>query len=418
MDLRAPRGTRDILPEETIRRRRLEQAFADLCGRYGYREIRVPVFEHTELFVRGVGDSSDVVRKEMYTFQDRSDRSLTLRPEGTAGVARAFIEHGMSSWPAPVKLWYNLNMFRYEKMQKGRYREFWQFGCETFGAAAPGADAEVIGLLDAFFSELGLEEIRLEINSIGCPGCRDTYREALRDYYRPHLPDMCEDCQIRFERNPLRMLDCKEDSCSMLAADAPVQLDYLCDDCRDHFDQVKDALDRQGVRYRVNPLIVRGLDYYTRTVFEFLSEHVGTQGAICGGGRYDGLISEIGGPDMPAVGFAMGVERLMLELEAQGINLAEEAGPDLFIVSFPSTVADALALARALIRQGVSVETDLMDRSIRSQMKAADRAGAAFILVLGEAERAADEVKVRKMADGREDRVPIAGIGDYLRANR
>lgn len=418
MDLKAPRGTKDILPKEATKRQYLERAFEDLCHRYGYEEIRVPTFEYTELFVRGVGDSSDVVRKEMYTFQDKSDRSLTLRPEGTAGVVRAFIEHGMASWPAPLKLWYKLNMFRYEKMQKGRYREFWQLGCEVFGASASTADAEVIGLLDAYFAELGLEGIRLEINSIGCPACRETYKAALRAYYEPELPHMCEDCQVRFTRNPLRMLDCKEDSCSRLAEGAPVQLDYLCDDCKEHFTLVKQALDKQGIHYLVNPRIVRGLDYYTRTVFEFVSENVGTQGSICGGGRYDGLVHELGGPDVPAVGFAMGVERLMMEMEAQGITLEAKPGPDLYIASFSATSADALALAASLIRQGHSAETDLMGRSVRAQMKAADRMGAGFILVLGEEEVTSGQGTIRKMADGSEETILLDAIGTYLKENK
>lgn len=415
MDLKAPRGTRDILPEEAAGRRFLEETFGDLCGRYGYGEIRVPTFEHTELFIRGVGDASDIVRKEMYTFEDKGGRSLTLRPEGTAGVVRAYIEQGMASRPAPVKLWYKMNMFRYEKMQKGRYREFWQFGCETIGSQAPQADAELIGLLDSFFLELGLEDIELQINSIGCPGCRDSYREALRDYYRPQLSGMCEDCQVRFELNPLRMLDCKEDHCHSLAGDAPVQLDYLCETCRLHFEEVKDCLNELGVLYEINPRMVRGLDYYSRTVFEFISAHVGTQGTICGGGRYDGLVSELGGPPTPAVGFAMGVERLMLEAEAQGLSLERLETPDLYIASFPSTSARALALTRSLVGQGFRVESDIMGRSLRAQMKAADRMGASFILVLGEEELEQGQGKLRNLTDGREEAVRLEKIGDLLR---
>ena len=418
MDLKAPRGTRDILPEEAADRQYLECVFADLCSRYGYGEIRVPAFEHTELFVRGVGDSTDVVRKEMYTFADRSNRSLTLRPEGTAGVARAYIEHGMSSWPAPVKLWYRMNMFRYEKMQKGRYREHWQLGCEVFGSEAPQADAELIGLLDSFFQALGLVGIQPEINSIGCPACREAYREILRDYYRPHLPSMCDDCQVRFERNPLRMLDCKEASCQALAGQAPAQLDHLCQACRDHFDQVKRALDRMGISYLVNPHMVRGLDYYTRTVFEFMSDNVGTQGSICGGGRYDGLVSQIGGLDTPAVGFAMGLERLMLEMEAQAIQIQKPDGPDLYIASFPETAADALLLTRDLIRQGFSLQTDIMGRSLKAQMKAADRLEARYILVLGDEELAGGQGSIRKMSDGSETRVSLSEIGTFLKGRK
>ncbi len=415
MDLKAPRGTRDILPEEAVKRQYLEAAFASLCRRYGYGEIRVPTFEHTELFVRGVGDASDIVRKEMYTFEDKGGRSLTLRPEGTAGVVRAFIEEGMASRPAPVKLFYQMSMFRYEKMQKGRYREFWQFGCEIFGSQAPEADAELIGLLDTYFLELGLQAISLEINSIGCPQCRQAYRQALRDYYEPLLPGMCQDCHVRFELNPLRMLDCKEDHCHSLAGDAPIQLDYLCGDCRQHFDKVKVCLDQLGVTYKINPRMVRGLDYYTRTVFVFISANVGSQGTICGGGRYDELVSELGGVPTAAVGFAMGVERLMLEAESQAITLGEEEKVDLFIASFPSTAGQALALARQLVRQGYRVETDIMGRSLRAQMKAADRMGAAYILVLGEDELAKGQATLRNLSDGSEVSAALDQISDLLR---
>ncbi|HZK29192.1 MAG TPA: histidine--tRNA ligase [Clostridia bacterium] len=418
MDLRAPRGTRDILPEEAASRRAVERIFTDTCSRYGYGEIRVPTFEHTELFVRGVGDASDIVRKEMYTFADRSDRNLTLRPEGTAGVARAFVEQGMASRPAPIKLWYNMNMFRYEKMQKGRYREFWQFGCEVFESKNPATDAELMGLLDSYFVKLGLSDISLEINSIGCPSCREAYRKALRAYYEPELSGMCEDCHERFSRNPLRMLDCKETHCHMLAGHAPLQRDYLCDGCRAHFDQVKEYLDVLDISYEVNPRMVRGLDYYTRTVFEFISQNVGTQGTICGGGRYDGLIGEIGGPDVPAVGFAMGVERLMLELEAQGIILVEETSPDLYIASFPSTVADALLLAKTLICEGFYVETDIMGRSLRAQLKAADRLNASYVFVLGDRELLEAKGKLRRLSDGSESTVSLGTIGTSLKNDK
>ena len=414
MNLKAPRGTKDILPEETAQRQYLERVFSDICKRYGYREIRVPTFEHTELFVRGVGDASDIVRKEMYTFEDKGGRSITLRPEGTAGVARAFVEHGMASRPAPVKLWYNMNMFRYEKMQKGRYREFWQFGCESFGSESPEADAELIGLLDSYFLALGLSHLSLEINSIGCPSCRERYREVLRDYYRPKLSDMCEDCHVRFDLNPLRMLDCKVDHCHTLSKDAPVQLDYLCENCREHFDRVTHYLDRLGIRHTVNPRMVRGLDYYTRTVFEFISDNVGTQGTICGGGRYDGLIDEIGGDHVPAVGFAMGVERLMIEMEAQGIDLDKASKPELYIASFPSTAAEALALAQQLIRGGYAVETDIMDRSLRAQMKAADRMNAEYILVLGDSEVESGKGALRRLSDGSESLVLLSELQAFL----
>ncbi len=418
MNLNAPRGTRDILPEEAEQRRALERTFSDVCERYGFGEIRVPTFEHTELFVRGVGDASDIVRKEMYTFTDKGDRSLTLRPEGTAGVARAYVEQGMSSWPAPVKLWYNMNMFRYEKMQKGRYREFWQLGCEVFGSDSPQADAQVIGLLDTFFAELGLEEVDLEINSIGCPACRTDYHKALREYYAPNVKDMCEDCHERYERNPLRMLDCKETYCHSLAQKAPSQLDYLCDECRVHFDNVKSYLDMMEISYRLNARLVRGLDYYTKTVFEFVSSHVGTQGTICGGGRYDGLVREIGGIDVPGVGFALGVERLLLELDAQNVPTGKVQRPDLFIASFPSTAANALDLAQSLIRSGLKVETDVMGRSLKAQFKAADRMEAYYVLVLGDTEVSISRGKLRRLSDGSEQDVPLTAVGTLLHNDR
>ncbi|MGI6157344.1 MAG: histidine--tRNA ligase [Saccharofermentanales bacterium] len=418
MNLKAPKGTRDILPDESDRRRVIERTFAEICRRHGYGQIHVPTFEHTELFVRGVGDASDIVRKEMYTFDDKGGRSLTLRPEGTAGVARAFVEQGMASWPAPVKLWYNMNMFRYEKMQKGRYREFWQYGCEVFGSESPEADAELVGLLDTFFGAIGLKRINLEINSIGCPACREAYRDALRAYYRPMLDEMCEDCHERFERNPLRMLDCKETHCASLAKDAPAQLDYLCDACREHFTKFKSYLDDMGIAYVVNPTMVRGLDYYTRTVFEFISTNVGTQGTICGGGRYDGLIGEIGGTDVPGVGFAFGVERLLLEMDAQGVGQPADAAPDLFIASFPSTAGDALAMTKELVEAGLKVETDIMGRSLRSQLKSADRMHASYVMVLGDTEVSRQQGTLRRLSDGSESLVPLTAVGDLLKRHR
>jgi histidyl-tRNA synthetase len=414
MNLRAPKGTRDVLPEEAAMRRKLESIFADICGRYGFGEIRTPTFEHTEVFVRGVGGSSDIVRKEMYTFLDKGDRSITLRPEGTAAVVRAFVEQGMASWPSPVKLWYNMNMFRYERMQKGRYREHNQIGCEIFGSESPMADAELIGLLDTFFRELGIKETELHINSIGCPICRVDYEKALRDYFRPYLDEMCDDCTERFEKNPLRMLDCKVIKCQEIAVEAPAPLDALCDDCRDHFDAVTSYLEALDIPYCVNLRLVRGLDYYTRTVFEFVSPNVGTQGSICGGGRYDGLIAELGGADIPGVGFALGIERLLLELEAQGVLPDTDNPPSLYIASFESTAAEALKLAQTLIRQGFSVATDVIGKSLRAQMKAADKLGVTYIVVLGDFELEQGIVNVRRLSDGEEQSCALTELGDFL----
>lgn len=414
MNLRAPKGTRDVLPEEAAMRRKLESIFADICGRYGFGEIRTPTFEHTEVFVRGVGGSSDIVRKEMYTFLDKGDRSITLRPEGTAAVVRAFVEQGMASWPSPVKLWYSMNMFRYERMQKGRYREHNQIGCEIFGSESPMADAELIGLLDTFFRELGIKETELHINSIGCPICRVDYEKALRDYFRPYLDEMCDDCTERFEKNPLRMLDCKVIKCQEIAVEAPAPLDALCDDCRDHFDAVTSYLEALDIPYCVNLRLVRGLDYYTRTVFEFVSPNVGTQGSICGGGRYDGLIAELGGADIPGVGFALGIERLLLELEAQGVLPDTDNPPSLYIASFESTAAEALKLAQTLIRQGFSVATDVIGKSLRAQMKAADKLGVTYIVVLGDFELEQGIVNVRRLSDGEEQSCALTELGDFL----
>ncbi|MDD2364010.1 MAG: histidine--tRNA ligase [Saccharofermentanales bacterium] len=415
MNIAAPRGTKDILPEEMSRWHAVENLFASVCQRYGYGEIRVPTFEQTELFARGVGGSTDIVRKEMYTFEDKGGRSMTLRPEGTAGIARAYIENGMASLPSPVKLYYDMSFFRYEKMQKGRYREFWQLGCENFGSSSAYADAEVIALLDTFFTELRLDERQLELGSIGCPDCRPEFIKALRAHFEPNLAKMCADCEERFELNPLRILDCKEEGCQPFIESAPSQLDYLCPDCADHFDKLKTALDELGIAYNINRSMVRGLDYYTRTVFEYVSTHVGTQGSICGGGRYDGLVEMLGGKATPAVGFAMGIERLLLEVEAQGVDLPAAEAPDLYIVSFPDTAVSAMALTQRLIRSGLMVQTDVMERSFRAQMKQADRSGARYMLLLGAEELSKREFLLKRLADGSEESVSEGNLVSYLK---
>ncbi|HHU04397.1 MAG TPA: histidine--tRNA ligase [Fastidiosipila sp.] len=415
MNIAAPRGTKDILPEEMSRWHAVENLFASVCQRYGYGEIRVPTFEQTELFARGVGGSTDIVRKEMYTFEDKGGRSMTLRPEGTAGIARAYIENGMASLPSPVKLYYDMSFFRYEKMQKGRYREFWQLGCENFGSSSAYADAEVIALLDTFFTELRLDERQLELGSIGCPDCRPEFIKALRAHFEPNLAKMCADCEERFELNPLRILDCKEEGCQPFIESAPSQLDYLCPDCADHFDKLKTALDELGIAYNINRSMVRGLDYYTRTVFEYVSTHVGTQGSICGGGRYDGLVEMLSGKATPAVGFAMGIERLLLEVEAQGVDLPAAEAPDLYIVSFPDTAVSAMALTQRLIRSGLMVQTDVMERSFRAQMKQADRSGARYMLLLGAEELSKREFLLKRLADGSEESVSEGNLVSYLK---
>ncbi len=411
------KGTKDILPQEVYKWQKAEKTFAEICGQYGYSEIRIPTFEQTDLFLRSVGDTTDVVQKEMYTFEDKGGRSITLRPEGTAGVVRSFVENGMASLPSPVRLFYNITAFRYEKMQKGRYREFHQFGLEAFGAEGPAIDAEIISILVAFFEKMGLKKTKLCINSIGCPTCRAEYNKILKDYFRPHLSKMCEDCQSRFEKNPLRMIDCKEEKCGAIAASAPRLIDYLCDDCKAHFEGLKMNLEALGIDYTIDSGIVRGLDYYTRTVFEFKSENVGSQGTICGGGRYDGLVSEIGGQPTPGIGFAMGAERFLLEMEAQGIEIEKEQKVQLYIANLSTeTQIEAQKLAFSLRKQGIGCEIDLMGRSFRAQLKYAGKTGIPFLLVLGDDEIKSQKAKLKAMADGTEKEVELGEVAEAIRA--
>lgn len=414
----AQKGTKDILPKEIYRWQKAEQTFADVCHMFGYEEIRIPTFEQTDLFQRGVGDTTDVVTKEMYTFDDRGGRSITLRPEGTAGVVRSYIENGMSSLPSPVRMFYNITAFRYEKMQKGRYREFHQFGLEAFGAEGPDIDAEIISVVDVFFKKMGLKHIGLHINSIGCPTCRNAYNQLLKDYFRPHIDTMCEDCRSRFEKNPLRMIDCKVDGEKDVVKNAPRLIDYLCDDCRNHFELLKSRLDNMGIQYTIDPNIVRGLDYYTRTVFEFVSENVGTQGTICGGGRYDGLVGMMDGTPTPGIGFAMGVERFLMEAEAQGISMDKPDYVKIYLAAMSDEAKDvAMKLAYDLRLQGVGCEVDLAGRSFRAQMKYAGKAGIPYLAVLGDDEIANGRVNVKKMEDGSQTEVAISDLVNYCSEN-
>ena len=397
MKISAPKGTRDILPGEITSWQHVEQVFAEICGRYGYQEIRIPTFEQTDLFQRGVGDTTDIVQKEMYTFLDKGGRSMSLRPEGTAGVVRSFLENGMSSLPSPVRLFYNITAFRYENVQKGRYREFHQFGCEAFGAASPAVDAELISLLHLYFRTLGLSRTSLRINSIGCPTCRAAYSAILRDFLQPQLGDLCTNCNERFDKNPMRIIDCKEEKCKSITQDAPAQLDHLCPDCQSHFDGLCSNLDSLGLDYTIDRRIVRGLDYYTRTVFEFISEHVGTQGTICGGGRYDGLVASVGGPPTPGIGFALGVERLLMELKAQNVPLPVACPATIYVAVLGSAGEQARRLCFELRQTGVRAETDLLDRSLKAQMKYAGKSGAQFVLVLGEDEVQSGRARMRSL---------------------
>lgn len=403
-----PRGTEDMLPRDSYRWQFVEKIFREEAAAYGYREIRTPVFEHTELFERGVGDTTDVVQKEMYTFTTKGGDSITLRPEGTAGAARALLEHGLFNDPLPIKNYYLTSCYRYEKPQAGRLREFHQFGMECYGTKDPAADAELITAAKAIFDRLQLRDLRLEINSIGCPACRAEYHKALKEYFTAYKDELCDDCKDRLERNPMRLLDCKVEHDHKIAEGAPTVLDYLCDECHEHFDGVKAYLDANGVAYTVNPKIVRGLDYYTKTVFEFITDSIGAQGTVCGGGRYDGLIEELGGNPLPALGFAAGIERLLLTLDAQGVEIPAPDRCDLYLASMGDNAhLKASALTVALRTAGIKAEFDVVGRGLRAQMKYADKIGAAYSVVLGDNEIDEGSAKLKNMKTGEQTDIPL-----------
>ncbi len=412
---RAVKGTNDILPFDSYKWQFVEGKMLETARMFGYEEIRVPVFEHTEVFKRSVGDTTDVVQKEMYTFDDKGGRSITLRPELTAGVVRSSIEKGLVNGALPLKVCYIGGCYRYEKPQAGRLREFHQFGVECFGAAAPNADAEVIMLAKQVLDSVGIEKISLEINSIGCPECRKNYSAALKKYFSDNIDTLCDTCKDRLDRNPMRILDCKSPICSGLSKNAPVVIDYLCDDCREHFDGVKKHLDSAGIKYTVNPHIVRGLDYYTRTVFEFVSGDIGAQSTVCGGGRYDGLVSQMGGPQIAGLGFGMGIERLMLVLDAQNTELPKVSRCDLYIATMGKNAAlKATELCCNLRNDGFKIQTDVVGRGLKAQMKYADKIGAAFTMVLGDSELENNEAKLKNMQSGEEITVSLNNLSSEL----
>ena len=393
-----PRGTQDVSPYESYKWLLLENKLREVVDQYGFKEIRTPTFEHTELFLRGIGDTTDVVNKEMYTFEDKGKRSITLRPEGTASTVRSVLEKGILNEGLPLKSYYILSCFRYEKPQAGRLREFHQLGIELFGAQDYTADAEVIATGARILKELGLTAVKLNINSIGCPNCRPKYHEKLKEYFAQHIDGMCEDCKARFEKNPLRLLDCKEEKCSAIAKNAPVVIEHLCDECHDHFEGLKKTLDAMGVDYAINTKIVRGLDYYTKTVFEFVYDGIGSQGTVCGGGRYDGLFEELGGNHVPAVGFGMGLERLLLTLEAEGKSLGEDTVPDIFFANIGEAAkVYAFTLAEKARAEGMRAQSDLMGRSLKAQMKYADKIKAIYTVVLGDDEVANQSAVAKNM---------------------
>lgn len=401
------KGTMDIFPEEAALFRHVESVMREEAERYGYGEIRTPTFENTELFVRGVGETTDVVQKEMYTFEDREEgRSISLRPEGTAPVVRALIENGRCSDPMPLKYYYIISCFRHEKPQAGRSREFFQFGTEAFGSEDPAADATAIALAASVLRRLGLTNVRLHLNSIGCRECRPAYRQALVDYYRANEGELCDTCKQRLVKNPLRLLDCKNPSCAALAAHAPRTVDYLCDSCRAHFDRLRAALDGMRVAYVVDPAIVRGLDYYTGTVFEFIAEGIGAQATVCGGGRYDGLVSSLGGPALPAVGFGMGLTRVLLAMREAGVDALPATRPELYIASLGERASlRALAITERLRREGHRCECDTVGRSLKAQMKYANKIGAAYTLIIGDAEIESGRAPLRNMSDSTQTEV-------------
>ncbi len=414
----APKGTRDMLPQQAYLWQGLEAKMRALAALWGYREIRTPVFEHTELFLRGVGDTTDIVNKEMYTFKDKGDRSITLKPEGTAGAVRAFIESRLYAEPLPCKVYYlAAPIFRYENPQAGRLREHHQFGMECFGGKSPAVEAELINLLMTLLGEVGLKNLVVHINSIGCRECRPKYHEALRAYLGGRIDEMCEDCRSRFDRNPLRILDCKKDKCKAIVKDAPSILDCLCDDCRAHFSALQELLTAQGIPFAVDPTIVRGLDYYTRTVFEVIMQ-TGREGlALCGGGRYDNLIEQLGGPDMPAAGFGLGLERILLELKNQGLEPPAPSVTDVYVANIgDERRTDAFRLTQALRAEGVKADSDLCARSLKAQFKFADKLGARLIVMVGGDEFERGNVKVRDLSTREEREIALQDAAKEIRS--
>ena len=414
--LQKPKGTKDILPSEIYKWQYIESKVKNIFENYGFKEIRVPVFENTELFQRGVGDTTDVVQKEMYTFDDKGGRSITLRPEGTAGVVRSYIENGMASLPSPVKLWYNMAMYRYENVQKGRLREFHQIGAEMFSTSSYLADVEIITMASKIFKVLNIPNVKLTINSIGCPICRKKYQEALKEFIRPNLDMYCDTCKTRFEKNPMRILDCKERKCKELNMGAPVILDYLCEECKNHFENVKNSLDSLGIEYIVDPGIVRGLDYYTKTVFEFISKEEGY--TVLAGGRYDGLVKELEGSDTPAIGFAMGVERLVEVYEKYNKdNMVQDKNMSLYI-AYIGDEANIFTtkLVENLREADIFVEKDITGKSLKAQLKYADKKNSKYIIIIGDDELKNREAKIKEMDSGKEENIKLEAeeIKKYL----
>ena len=414
----APRGTKDILPGEINKWNYVENIFRDECAKHGFKEIRTPIFEHTELFIRGVGDTTDIVQKEMYTFQDHGNRSITLKPEGTSPVVRAFLESKQYAETQPTKYYYVTPCYRYEKPQAGRLREFHQFGVEIFGAKGMLADVEVISLADSYLKRLGLHNLELRINSVGCPECRAKYRDALRDYFRPHLNCLCDTCKDRFERNPMRIIDCKSPEDHELAVNAPSILDYLCEDCSNAFNDLQAGLDAMNIDYIVDPTIVRGLDYYTKTAFEFITDEIGAQGTVCGGGRYDNLISEIDNQDIPGVGFGLGIERLLLLLEKKNIPFPEENNMDALIITLGDKAKNfGLKLTKDLRIEGIACDMDVLERNMKGQLKYADKKGYNYAIIIGDNELEAGKCQIKDLKNSSQEDISFDELVNRIKEN-
>lgn len=410
-----PKGTKDVLPSQVYKWQYVERKFAEISEKYGFKEIRTPIFEHTELFTRGVGDTTDIVQKEMYTFKDYGNRSITLKPEGTSPSVRAFVEHKQYAETQPTKYFYEIPCFRYEKPQSGRLREFHQLGIEVFGTGNMMADAEVICLANDFLAEMGINEIELRINSVGCPNCRKKHREALKAFLLPKYNELCNTCKDRFDRNPMRIIDCKSEVCHELVKGAPMMIDYLCDDCKESFEEVGKNLDAMGIKYTIDPTIVRGLDYYTKTAFEFVTTKIGAQGTVCGGGRYDNLIEELGGPSTPGVGFGLGIERLLMLMEANDVVIPQPEPIKAFIaVLGENAKLYGLKLLRELRLRGIKAEMDILARNIKGQFKYANKLDAEYTVVIGEDELEKGLVSVKEMATSTQRQVKLDELLDEL----
>ncbi len=412
----APKGTKDIMMDQVYKWHYVEKKWKEICARYGFKEIRTPIFEHTELFQRGVGDTTDIVQKEMYTFEDHGGRSITLKPEGTSPAVRAFIEHKQYAEVQPIKLYYDIPCFRYEKPQSGRLRQFHQFGVETFGTTNMVADAEIIAIGYDFLTSMGVTDLTLEINSVGCPECRAKHRKALKDFLAPKYDQLCDTCKSRYEKNPMRILDCKSPIDQELVQGAPMMVDFLCDDCKNAFEDLQKNLDALEIPYVINPKIVRGLDYYTKTAFEFVTNSLGAQGTVCGGGRYDNLVEEVGGPPIPGVGFGLGKERLLMLMEANGVEIPKPSDCDVFI----ATMGEAAKLYGQkllfnLRRNGIKCQIDDLQRNFKGQFKYADRLGAKYAVVIGDNELETGVATLKDMEKGEQSEVKFADLIDELK---